>query len=494
MIFHLPNGLQAYMLVDAIGRRIDKAPGEIVADPRRPDQRVEAGISCMSGHARGLLPKGDQLRAHVEKNAQVFGKAIVDAVRAVHPRKAQFEAQVVADNRRYLKALESFGVRDPEQEPVNLVTQRFEATLDGPTAAAELGLTVLELGLFLKQNPEQARILGTLLVGGTVQREVFQANFPDLARRLLAMQATLAAKTRPRVELAFQGHTGTVNAIVFSPDGQSVATGSDDRTVRIWEASSGKQLAMLQGESGEVLAVAFSRDGKFLLSAGSDRLLRLWDLRTKKEVRVLKGHTAPVQCVAFSPDGKQAVSGGEDRSLRIWDLAGGEELTALAGHTGPVTAVVWSKDGQHVLSSSRDGSVRWWSLSAQQPVYTLEGHAGPVLCVALAPDGKTALSGGNDKTIHLWSLTDGKELHWFKGHANAVVHVQFHPGGRGFFSSSSQHKNAEATWRRWDLVDRKEIGSMTAGEEFRFGCAAFSPDGRRILAGGPGGFLRLWDW
>jgi mono/diheme cytochrome c family protein len=495
MIFHLPNGLQAYMLVDGQGRRIDKAPSEIVADPRRPDQRVENGISCMSCHARGLLPKADQLRAHVEKNAQVFGKPVVDAVRALHPRKAQFQAQIEEDNVRYLKALQKFGLRDPDHEPINLVTQRFEATLDGQTAAAELGVTLTEFGIFLKQNPDQARIFGTLLVaGGTVQRQVFQTSFPELARRVLAAQSSWAAAIKPKAEAAFHGHTGTVNAVVFAPDGHSAASGSDDRTIRIWEIPSGKQLGLLQGNSGEVSAVAFSENGKLLLSAGTDRLLRLWDLRTKKELRPFRGHTAPVRCVAFSPDGKQAVSGGEDRSLRIWDVSSGEEQTVLTGHAQAVTAVVWSKDGQHVLSSSRDGTVRLWAVASQKQIYCLEGHAGPALSVALAPDGKTALSGGNDKTVRLWDLTEGKELHCFQGHANAVIRVQFLPEGREFLSSSSQHQGSEQTWRRWDVIERKELGSLTAGESFRFGCAAFSPDGRHILVGGPGGFLRLWSW
>src|SRR5205823_308564 len=163
MIFHLPNGLQAYMLVDAKGKRIDKGPTEIVADPRRPDQRVETGISCMSCHARGLLFKADQLRGHVEKNAAVFGKQVADTIRATHPRKGRFQAQIDEDNQRYLKALEKFGVRDADQEQVNLVTARFEGTLDGITAAAELGLKLDEFGSFLRQNPEHARIFGTLL-------------------------------------------------------------------------------------------------------------------------------------------------------------------------------------------------------------------------------------------------------------------------------------------------------------------------------------------
>jgi len=495
MIFNLPNGLQAYMLVDAKGRRIDKAPSEIVADPRRPDQRVETGISCMSCHARGLLPKADQLRAHVEKNANVFGKAIVDAVRATHPRKAQFQAQVEEDSVRYQKALEKFGMRDPDQEPVNLVTQRFEGTLDGPTAAAELGIPLLELGLLLKQDAEKLRIFGPLLVQGTVQREVFQANFAELSRQLLAMQAINAAKAKPKIEPAFAGHTGTINTIVFSADGERAATGGDDRTIHIWEIPSGRQLARLEGKNGDVLAAGFSPNGKWLLSAGSDRLLRLWDLRSMKETRAFKGHTASVRCVAFSPDGKRAVSGGDDRALRIWDIATGDEQATLIGHSQPVTAVAWSANGRHILSASRDGTVRWWDAASEKPIRTFEGHIGPVLCIALSPDGKTAISGGNDKTIRHWSLTDGEDLFCFRGHENAVVSVRFHPDGREVVSSSSQHKQSgEQTWRRWDVIDRKQLRAWTAGEEYRFGCAAFSPDGRYVLVGGPGGFLRLWSW
>jgi mono/diheme cytochrome c family protein len=494
VIFQLPNGLQAYMLVDAKGKRIDKAPSEIVADPRRPDQRVETGISCMSCHARGLLPKADQLRAHVEQNAAVFGKPVTDAIRATHPRKAQFQAQIETDNVRYLKAMEQIGVRDPDQEPINFVTQRYEATLDGLTAAAELGLSVAEFGRLLKEHPDQARIFGTLLAGGgTVQREVFQANFAELARRLLVMQAAEAARAAPRADAAFAGHTGTVNTIIFSPDGQTAASASDDGTVRIWDVPSGKRLAMLAGHKAEVYAIAFSADGRFLLSAGGDRLVRLWDLQTRTEMRTLQGHAAPIRCVAFSPDGKRAVSGGDDRVLRIWDLVGGEEKAILPGHTQAVTAVAWSKD-RHLLSSGRDGTVRWWSVPALKQVHCLEGHAGPVLCVALGPDGTSALSGGNDRTVRLWSLRDGKELHCFQGHANAVVHVQHQPDGRAFLSSSSQHRNVEACWRRWDLIGRKQLGSLSAGDNLSFGCAAFSPDGRYVLAGGPGGFLRLWSW
>jgi mono/diheme cytochrome c family protein len=488
MIFHLPNGLQAYMLVNGKGQRIDKGPTEIVADPRRPDQRVETGISCMSCHARGLLFKADQLRGHVETNAPVFGQAVVDTVRATHPRPARFKAQIEDDNIRYLKALEAFGARDPDQEPVNLITQRFEATLDGPTAAAELGLRLDELEPFFRQNPEQARLLGALLVkGGTVQRAVFQDAFPALARRLITARLELAAKTAT-IEPAFVGHTATVNAIAFSPDGRQAASGGDDRTIRLWEIPTGKSLGRLEGDSAEIYALAFSADGKLLASAGRDRVVRLWDVQNRKQRFALKGHTAAVRCLAFSPDGGRLVSAGDDRTLRLWDAGSGAEAGDLVGHTDAVTSVAWS---DMILSGSRDGVARLWDPAGQKTIVRLEGHGGPVLCVALGLDGKSAITGGNDQTVRLWSLPDGKELHCFKGHQRAVIQVRYADGV--IDSAGSQHQVQENGWRRWSAIDRQSLGSRTSRPDDRFGCVAFSPDGRHLLAGGPGG-LRLLSW
>jgi WD40 repeat protein len=310
---------------------------------------------------------------------------------------------------------------------------------------------------------------------------------------VLALRAIQTSATKSKIEPSFEGHTATVNAIAFSDDGYQAASASDDRTIRFWHIPSGRALGTLNSPA-EVYAVAFSTDGKYLISAGRDRLVRLWDLKKREQMRVFKGHTDSVRAVAFSRDGKYAVSGGDDRTVRVWDLTGQKESVDMVGHSNAITSVAWSRDGSKILSGSRDGTVRWWDVQKHQ-ILTLEGHAGPVLCVALSPDAKWALSGGNDKTVRLWSLPQKKELHSFTGHPNAIVHVQFDPSGKEFMSASSQQRiQQEPTFRRWDAVGRKEMGTLKAGPEDIFSCAAFSPDGRHVLVGGPGGFLRLRHW
>jgi len=458
IMFHLPNGLLGNMLVDGSGRRIDRAPVEIVSDPRRPDRVVENGLSCISCHFKGVTPKADQVRAHVLKNRTSFAKGDVAAVKALYPTEAEFKARFDEDSERFTKALAKLDVPAEEPEPVSTVALRYEETLDLATMAGEVGLPVKEFAELLQRSPALARLLGPLKVpGGTVQRSVVVASFADIAREV-GRAGPLAAATKDELS-PFTGHDGAVVCVAFTPDGKRAVSGGDDRTLRLWDVATGKELRRFEGHRDAVTAVSFSTDGHFIASGSRDRTVRLWDVESGRERARLEGHTGGVRCVAFSPDGKTLLSGGEDTTLRLWDADSGKELRRLVGHSADVTAVAFSPDSRLALSASHDHSVRLWDVPSGKQARLFDGHTREVYAVAFAADGKRAASGGNDHVVYLWDVEKGKEARRLEGHANAVIRVAFSPDGKQVLSGSSQYQSEDKVIRAWDAATGKELRS-----------------------------------
>lgn len=178
IIFPLPNGLQGYMLVDANGIRIDEGPTKIVSDPRQQDRAVVNGISCMSCHARGVIQKSDQVRAHLAKNPTAFTESEAKQIRTLYVPPEKLTSLLEEDADRFKAAVEKTGGRVSGTDPVVALASRFEQDLDLALAAAELGLTPAEFGKRLQSSPALARALGALNVdGGTVQRRALENEF-----------------------------------------------------------------------------------------------------------------------------------------------------------------------------------------------------------------------------------------------------------------------------------------------------------------------------
>ncbi len=491
IIFHLPNGLQGYLLVDGAGQRVDKAPGDIVADPKRPDHLVENGLSCMGCHAGGLLPKDDQVRAHVLKNPAAFSREDRETVLALYPAVPRMRALLKEDNERFTRALAQIGPPPGEPEPISAVTLRYEGVLDLAAAAGEVGLTPDDFAARLRRSPNLGRTLGPLLARGTVQRQVFEEAFPEVLRAFHLGEETVAAAGTDRQR--FVGHRGVVRDIAFAPDGRLAASAGEDRVILLWDIARGEVRQRLEGHTDEVLALAFSGDGKRLLSGARDRTVRLWDIDAGREVRRLAGHTDAVRAVAFSPNGRLALSGGDDRTLRLWDLATGKEWHSLAGHAGAVTCLAFSPDGRLALSGSEDRTLRLWEVPSGRARGAWHGHTGAIYSVAFAPDGRQALSGGNDRVLRLWDVSSGREVRHLTGHTNAVIRVAFTREGREALSGSSRYQTPDRVVRRWDLAAGRE-GKGPGGEgPPRVECVGFSTNGRWALAGMGEGGLRLWE-
>ena len=221
------------------------------------------------------------------------------------------------------------------------------------------------------------------------------------------------------------GHKGFVRSVVFSPDGKTIASGSYDNTVKLWNLS-GQELRTLVGHSGSVTSVVFSPDGKTIASSSWDHTVKLWNL-SGQELHTLKGHTDTVRSVEFSPDGKTIATASDDNTVKLWNLSG-QELHTLKGHSSSVWSVVFSPDGKTIASGSDDYTVKLWNLSGQE-LHTLIGHRGSVRSVVFSPDGNSLASGSYDNTVRLWNLS-GQELHILKGNSGSVTSVVFSPDGK----------------------------------------------------------------
>jgi WD40 repeat protein/ABC-type Fe3+/spermidine/putrescine transport system ATPase subunit len=285
----------------------------------------------------------------------------------------------------------------------------------------------------------------------------------------------------------FKGHEDWVRSVTFSPDGQIILSGSDDRTLRLWDLRGNSIGDPFQGHRGSISSVTFSPDGRTILSGSGDCTLRLWDLQGNSIGDPFQGHRGSISSVTFSPDGRTILSGSSDCTLRLWDLQGNSIGNPFQGHRGSISSVTFSPDGQTILSCSTDCTLRLWDLRGNSIGDPFQGHEGSVWSAAFSPDGQTILSGSSDRTPRLWDLRGNSIGDPFQGHEDQIWSVAFSPDGQTILSGS-----ADRSLRLWDLQGNS-IGDPFQGHEDQIWSVAFSPDGQTILSGSADHSLRLWD-
>ncbi len=302
-------------------------------------------------------------------------------------------------------------------------------------------------------------------------------------QQALYLQPQYIARERNRLE----DHTGAVSSVALSSDGKTLASGSYDNTIKLWDVATGKLLQTLSGHSSWVLSVAWSSDGKTLASGSDDNTIKLWDVATGKLLQTLSGHSSSVYSVAWSSDGKTLASGSYDNTIKLWDVATGKLLQTLSGHSSWVLSVAWSSDGKTLASGSYDNTIKLWDVATGKLLQTLSGHSSWVLSVAWSSDGKTLASGSDDKTIKLWDVATGKLLQTLSGHSSSVYSVAWSSDGKTLASGSYDN-----TIKLWDVATGKLLQTLS-GHSSSVLSVAWSSDGKTLASGSYDKTIKLWD-
>jgi WD40 repeat protein len=288
------------------------------------------------------------------------------------------------------------------------------------------------------------------------------------------------------------GHSDKVAGVALSADGRLAVSASWDKTLKVWDVATGRELRTFQGHGAAVWGVAITSDGRLAVSAALEKTLKVWDVATGRELRSLKGQASEELSVAVTPDGLLAVSGDNYGILKVWDLPTGQELRTLKGHPGSVDSMAVTSDGRLAISSSDDrfcknNTLKVWDLSTGQELRTLKGHTDQAHGVAVTPDGLLAVSGDSNGMLKVWDLATGQELRTLKGHTNRVDSVAVTPAG--WLAVSASWDN---TLKVWDLATDREHRTFT-GHTDQVQGVLVTPDGRLAVSASWDKTLKVWD-
>lgn len=347
-----------------------------------------------------------------------------------------------------------------EKGQITALTQTSEARFALNRNSLDALIKAIEAGQHLKRLP-----WGT--DDAQLQSEVMTA----------LAQAANWVRERNRLE----GHSNYVQGVSFSPDGNTIATASYDKTVKLWNRNGGL-IRTLEGHTDSVMSVNFSPDGKTIASAGRDKVIKLWSTEGQL-LNTLKGHTGDIYTVSFSPDSQRIASAGEDKTIRLWNRNGQLRKT-LKGHSGDIWSVSLSPDGQTIASASYDKTVKLWTSNGALR-QTLTGHTDAVWGVSFSPDSQTLITTSEDRTVRLWK-SNGVLQKILRGHTETVKSVSFSRDGKFFATASAD--NTIKIWNR-----EGNLLTTLAGHRGEVNGISFSSDSNVLASASHDTTVKLWQ-
>lgn len=315
----------------------------------------------------------------------------------------------------------------------------------------------------------------------------------------LDVTATIPRAPRPMVpefvlDRTLKGHSSWVTGLAFSADGQRLASGSWDQTVKFWDLPTRQNTSIVASKiKQEVQALAFSRDGRWLAVEDSTNSVTLRDATTGREIRKLSVNkplgvlgSSWVYSIAFSPDGRWLAAGVDDKTVRVWDIETGRVVRDLTGLRRSVIYIAFSPDGRWLASGRDDKTIKLWEVATGKEIQTLRGHKKNINAVVFSPNGRWLASASADKSIKLWDVITGREVRALTGHENNVTSVAFSPDGRWLASGSW-----DKTIRIWDRETGREVQTLE-GHTNHIYTVAFDSRGHWLASGSEDGTIKLW--
>ncbi len=286
-----------------------------------------------------------------------------------------------------------------------------------------------------------------------------------------------------------EGHSGAVRSLTANIAGTTLASGGDDRSIRLWNLQDdGAKPIVLSGHVGPIHDVAFSPDGVRLASASDDRTIIIWNLATNEPSFRLEGHVRlPVNCLCFSPSGATLISGSEDNTIRLWEVRTGRLRHIYSGHFGKVCDLEFDDDGSHFVSVSTDSLVKVWDARTPNRERSLIGQMGSIREIAFDKRDERLASASSDGSIFIWSLETDSKLCELWGHDSGVWSVCFSPDGNRVASGS-----ADGSIRIWD-AQSGDVEHLLTAHQGAVRSVSLDPTGQWLVSGGEDSAIILWE-